>query len=128
MHEKTANLGITGQLLVHVGVIPVRLEGLFPDVIRRNFGARIFALAVISIVGAPVLALLLFESALPAVILVAGVTTVTGFLGYCEMYRSLRAINANINRVDNGEFEVSFEGDRIDEIGETYTALEETAA
>ena len=62
--------------------------------------------------------------------------TATGFPGYREMYRALREINTRVRRIDDGrfdvafdagQFDVAFDADRIDEIGETYDAVEETA-
>jgi methyl-accepting chemotaxis protein len=127
MSGKTENVGVAGRLLVHVGALSMRLERAFPSALRGNFGARIFWLAFVSLVGAPALAAVLFDDVLLAVAFVSGIIAVTGFLGYCEMYRALRAINANVRRIQDGEFDVAFETTRRDEIGETYTALENTA-
>jgi methyl-accepting chemotaxis protein len=127
MERSVDNIGISGKLLVYVGWLPMYVERWLPGVIRGNFGARIFWLATVSLVGAPLLAAVLFTDVVLAVTFVAGVVALTGFLGYCEMYRALREINARIYRVENGEFDISFDSTRIDEVGETYDALEETA-
>jgi methyl-accepting chemotaxis protein len=114
-------------LLVGVGAIPMGIEPYLPAVVRRNFGLRIFILAAVSIVVAPGLAVVLFDDLLVGAVFIGVVVASTGFLGYCEMYRALREINTRVGRVDDGQFDISFGVDRVDEIGETYTALEETA-
>jgi methyl-accepting chemotaxis protein len=119
--------GPIGRLLVGVGAVPMWIEPHLPSVVRRNFGLRIFILAFVSIVVAPGTALVLFDELLPGALFISLVVASTGFLGYCEMYRALREINTRVKRIDDGEFEISFGTDRVDEIGETYTALEETA-
>jgi len=125
--DPTGNVGIFGQLLVAIGAVPMAIERYNPSVIRRNFGLRVFLLAFASIVVAPGIAVLAFDDVLVAALFISAVVTATGFLGYCEMYRALREINTRIKRVDDGQFDVSFDADRIDEIGETYDAIEETA-
>ena len=124
---RTTDIGIFGRLLVAVGAVPMAIEPYIPGVVRRNFGLRVFLLAFVSIVVAPGIAVVAFDDVLVAALFISGVVTATGFLGYCEMYRALREINTRIKRVDDGHFDVSFDADRIDEIGETYDALEETA-
>lgn len=124
---RTANIGVLGSLLFAIGAVPMAIEPYFPAFIRRNFGLRVFLLAVSCIVIAPVIAVAAFESALFVGLFIAAATAGTGFLGYCEMYRALREINGRVKRVDDGQFDISFGADRMDEIGETYAALEETA-
>ncbi|MBB6647176.1 methyl-accepting chemotaxis protein [Halobellus ruber] len=125
--DPTGNVGVFGEVLVAVGAVPMAIEPYIPAIVRRNFGLRVFLLAFVSIVVAPGIAVVAFDDVLAAALFIAAVVTATGFLGYCEMYRALREINTRIKRVDDGQFDVSFDADRIDEIGETYDALEETA-
>ncbi len=125
--DPTENVGIFGTVLVAVGAVPMAIEPYVPGLVRRNFGLRVFLLAFVSIVVAPGFAVVVFDDVLAAALFIAAVVTATGFLGYCEMYRALREINARIKRVDDGHFDVSFDADRIDEIGETYDAVTETA-
>ena len=122
------HVGILEQVLVTVGVIPMTVEAYLPAFARRSFGVRIFLLAAISIVAAPALAVVFFSDVLVAATFISVVVAATGFLGYCEMYRALREINEQVGRVQDEQFDIAFQWDRIDEIGETYTALEETAA
>ena len=124
---RTANIGFSGRLLVAIGAVPMAIEPYIPTVVRRNFGLRVFLLAVLSIVIAPGIAVVAFDDVLTAALFISGVVAATGFLGYCEMYRALREINTRIKRVDDGHFDVAFDADRVDEIGETYDGLEETA-
>jgi methyl-accepting chemotaxis protein len=124
---RTTDIGIFGRLLVAVGAVPMAIEPYIPGVVRRNFGLRVFLLAFVSIVVAPGIAVVAFDDVLVAALFISGVVTATGFLGYCEMYRALREINGRVKRVDDGQFDISFGADRMDEIGETYAALEETA-
>ena len=107
MTRKEKNIGLSGTVLVRIGWFPMRVEQLLPAVVRRNFGARIFWLAMVSLLGAPALAVVLFSDVLVAVAFVSAVIALTGFLGYCEMYRALREINARIGEVDDGEFDVA---------------------
>jgi len=120
--------GVLERLLVGVGWLPMWAEQFLPGPIRRNFGARLFVLAAVSIVVAPGIAVAAFDDVLVAGAFIAAVVTVTGFLGYCEMYRALRQINDRVARVDRGEYDIEFETDRPDEIGETFSGLEQMAA
>ena len=114
--------------LVEIGQLPMGLERYLPDSMRGNFGVRLFALAAVSIVVAPTLAVVLFESVAVGAAFIAVVVAVTGFLGYCEMYRALRQINDRVARLKDGDFDVSVPVDRRDEIGETFDGLAATAS
>lgn len=114
-------------ILVTVGRAPMAIEPYLPGFVRRNFGARIFALAFLSIVVAPGTAVVLTDDVLTAAVLIASIVTATGFLGYCEMYRALREINDGVRRIEDGDYDVALDRERVDEIGETYTALANTA-
>ena len=121
------SVGIFGRTLVAVGTVPMAIEPFLPGHIRQNFGLRVFLLAVVSIVVAPGVAILAFTDVVVAAVFISAVVTATGFLGYCEMYRALRELNTRVKQIDDGRFDIAFDADRIDEIGETYTAVEETA-
>lgn len=123
----TDSAGPLERLLVAVGTIPMAAEPYLPTAVRRNFGVRIFLLAAISIFLAPGTAVVLFSDVLTAALFIGSVIAVTGFLGYCEMYRALREINHRVSQVEAGQFEIDFGVNRVNEIGETYSGLERTA-
>ncbi len=127
MTRKLHTSGLSERVLVTVGRVPTAIEPHLPTVIRRNFGARIFLLAATSIAFAPAAGVLLFDGTLAVAAFISVVVAATGFLGYCEMYRSLREINARVLAVDEGEYDVDFGVSRVDEIGETYDAFERMA-
>ena len=103
------------------------LEPYLPTALRRNFGVRLFILAATVIVVVPAIAIVALSDVVVAALFFAGATAVTGFLGYCEMYRALRLINGRVHAVQDGEFDIDFGEDRIDEIGETFDGFEEMA-
>jgi len=111
------------RFLVGVGAVPMALERYLPTVLRRNFGVRLFMLAVTVIIVAPAIAIVAISDVVVASVFFASVTAVTGFLGYCEMYRALRLINGRVHAVQDGEFDIDFQEARIDEIGETFELL-----
>jgi methyl-accepting chemotaxis protein len=115
------------RFLVAVGTVPMAIEPYLPTALRRNFGVRLFFLAATVIVIVPVIAIVALDSVLVTALLFSGATAVTGFLGYCEMYRALRQINSRVNAVQDGRFDVDFGVDRIDEIGETFHGFEDMA-
>ncbi|WP_254271956.1 methyl-accepting chemotaxis protein [Haloarcula marina] len=119
---------VVGRLLVAVGAVPMTVEPHLPDFLRRDFGVRLFLLAVISVVVGPAMAATLFSDALPAVAFAAAIVLCTGFLGYCELYRAISEIRSKAKSVDEGDYDIDFGVDRLDEIGETYDTLERTAA
>ena len=124
----TANGLSLERFLVGVGAVPMALEPYLPTALRRNFGVRLFLLASMVIVVAPAIAIVAISDVVVAALFFSAVTAVTGFLGYCEMYRALRLINGRVNAVQDGEFDIDFEEDRIDEIGETFDGFERMAA
>ncbi|MDS0282314.1 methyl-accepting chemotaxis protein [Haloarcula onubensis] len=123
----TADGRLVGRLLVTVGRLPMAAEPHLPEPLRRDFGVRLFLLAFVSVVVGPALAAALFADALPAVTFAAVIVLCTGFLGYCELYRAIMAINEKATAVDDGDYDIDFGVDRVDEIGETYATLERTA-
>ncbi|MUV90080.1 DUF2892 domain-containing protein, partial [Halapricum sp. CBA1109] len=128
MPPTTQSAGPLERLLVAVGAVPMAIEPYLPTAVRRNFGVRLFVIAFISVVGAPALSVVLFADVLSAAAFISLVVAVTGFLGYCEMYRALREINGSVRKIDAGEFDLDLADDRIDEIGETYGGLLSAAA
>ncbi|MFY4813031.1 methyl-accepting chemotaxis protein [Haloarcula sp. AONF1] len=119
--------GPLGRLMLAVGTVPMTIEPYLPTPLRRTFSARVFLLAAMSIVGAPALAIVLFSSVTAAAVFIGFVVAVTGFLGYCEMYRAIIEINRKATAVDNGQYDIDFGVDRIDEVGDAYTKLERAA-
>ena len=122
----TNNLSLE-RFLVAVGAIPMAIEPYLPTALRRNFGVRLFALAALVIVVAPGIAIVAISDVVVAALFFSAATAVTGFLGYCEMYRALRLINGRVLAVQDGEFDIDFGEDRIDEIGETFDGFERMA-
>jgi len=124
---ETADGRLVGRLLVAVGAIPMAAEPYLPAPLRRDFGVRLFLLAFVSVVVGPAIAAALFADALPAVTFAAAIVLCTGFLGYCELYRAIIEINEKATAVDDGDYDIDFGVDRVDEIGETYATFERTA-
>lgn len=115
-----------GRLLVEIGRVPAAAEPYFPERLRRDFGLRLVGLAVVSLVVAPIVAVAAFDSTVAAFI--PAVVAVTGFLGYCEMYRVLDDLRSEVEAAENGDYDVAFDADRLDEVGELYDAFERMAA
>lgn len=123
----SAHSSRSGQLLTRIGAVAMTVESYLPQLIRQNFGLRILLLAGVSLVVAPVIAIVLFAEVWQAAVFIPAVIAVTGFLAYCEMYRAIHLINDRIQTVDQGNFDISFPDGRIDELGATFTAIESTA-
>jgi len=127
MTEPT-NSRFVGRLLVSIGAVPMAVEPHLPTPLRRDFGVRLFLLAFVSVFVGPAVAAVLFTEALPAVTFAAAIVLCTGFLGYCELYRAIIEIKEQASAIDDGDYDIDFGVDRIDEIGETYDTLERTAS
>ncbi|MFB6200944.1 MAG: HAMP domain-containing protein, partial [Halorhabdus sp.] len=123
----TQSAGVAERILVAFGAVAMRVEPYFPAVVRRNFGGRLLAIAVLGLVVSPVAFGLLAAEPLVATLATSAVVVATGFVAYCEMYWAIIRLDAEIGKVDDGNYDVAFDVDRVDEIGRTFDGLEATA-
>jgi len=115
-------------VLVAIGAVPAAAERYLPRFLRRDFGLRLLAIATFVLAVSPAFAMWYFQRALYGIAFVSFWTILLGFLGYCEMYRALDRLHGAVSRMRDEDFDVDFDSERVDEVGELYAAVEGTAA
>ncbi|MDY6819683.1 MAG: methyl-accepting chemotaxis protein, partial [Halobacteriales archaeon] len=126
--SESVDVGAAGRLLMFIGRRVLAVEQLLPDAVRRNFGGRVLLLALLSLIVGPAMAVVLFDDVLTAILFVVAIVGSTGFLGYCEMYTAIIAFSRKVDAVQHDEFDIAFEWDRPDEVGQTFAGFESLAA
>lgn len=82
---------------------------------------------ICSVLIFPAVSVYVIDAPLLSFLVAGGGVAATGFMVYAEMYWLLRNMNELVLEIDDGNYNISFEHERLDNVGQIFNTFEEVA-